>query len=172
MFCSLDDNDDDVTVAKAPWVHAFEYSLSKVWAAMSEGVVTPSLLPPPIISAGWIKSPLHGHPKALWACWTLTPDLIYPRDPSLSVFTVKLFFLVNPSQRQSPWFVAGFFQDRSLSWISKKDSLLFFLCFYFFCWLPVLWLGTFHSLSAHHHMLTWLTARRQRVLNISNRSFL
>lgn len=72
-----------------------------------------------------------------------------------------------PLQRQSPWFVTGFFQDRSLSWcwISKKDSLLFSLCVFFSCSF-FLWLRP--CLSAHHHMLTWLKARRQRVLNICN----
>lgn len=46
----------------------FEFSPSKVCAEERpclRGVVTPSLLPLPIISAGWIKSPLDSHPKAL-----------------------------------------------------------------------------------------------------------
>lgn len=47
-------------------------------AAMFEEIVVPSLLPPAIISAGWIKSHLDGHSKALRDRLTLTPDLIYP----------------------------------------------------------------------------------------------
>lgn len=52
---------------------------------MSEGVVTPSLLPPPIISAGWIKLALDRTPKGPLSLLTAHPDLIYPPEIHLVV---------------------------------------------------------------------------------------
>lgn len=94
--------------------------------SMSEGVVSPSLLPPCIISAGWIKSPPDSHSKALWACWTRTPDLIYPWDPSLSVFTL----FCKDNHLYSLLFFSG--QVLKLMLDSKEGfSPLFFVCFFF-----------------------------------------
>lgn len=93
------------------------------------------------------------HLKALWACWTLIPDLIYPWDPSLSVLTLYQILslckdnhldLLLVSFRTGPWVDVGF----------QRRILSFFLCVCVFFFLFVFPLTPPMSLSppSHAHM--------------------
>lgn len=73
--------------------------------SMCEAVMSPSLLPPHIISTGWIKST---HPyRQPRACWS--PNSRFNLPSSFTFINRHRFSPVNPSQRQSLWFIASFF---------------------------------------------------------------
>lgn len=91
-------------------------------------------------------------PLSLLNTWT--PDLIYPRDPSLSVSDI--ISPVNPSLRQSPWFCCCFLSGQVLEFKEGFSPLSFCVCvcvcfsfcFFFFLLSPCLWLRP----PAHAHM--------------------
>lgn len=70
-------------------------------------------------------------PQALWACWT--PNSRFNLPSSFTFINRHLFFFlsVNPSQRQSLWFIAFFFLRTTLLDFREGFSLVLFLCIIF-----------------------------------------
>lgn len=122
---------------------------------MPEGVTPPSLLPPAIISAGWIKSPPQQPPKGPLSLLNTHSRFNLPPRSIFISFYFLIFFSDQIYAKTITMICYSFFSVQVLELKKFQRRILSFSLCYFFLLTPVLWLCP----SAHHHMLTWLVCR-------------